>query len=130
MSTIDIISSLLAEQGKKQKDLTDYLGLDNTTFSQWKIGKSKSYRKYLKEIASFFNVSVDYLFPEEDTITVSELFTSGSVLEDAKNVIDKIEIAPHQTVKDDLKNMVNGLSDEDAKKLYQIGLTLFSKSSD
>ena len=30
-------------------------------FSEWKSGKSKSYKKYLIEIADFFNVSIDYL---------------------------------------------------------------------
>jgi len=46
---------------REQKELTNYLKLNNVAFSEWKSGKSKSYRKYLIEIAEFFNVSIDYL---------------------------------------------------------------------
>ena len=61
MSTIDKISALLSEQGKKQKDLTDYLGIPKAAFTDWKSGRVKSYTKYLPQIAEFFGVSVDYL---------------------------------------------------------------------
>lgn len=46
---------------REQKELTKYLGLNSVAFSEWKSGKSKSYRKYLIEIADFFNISIDYL---------------------------------------------------------------------
>ena len=59
MEIIDRISLLLA--GREQKELTNYLGLKSVAFSEWKSGKSKSYRKYLIEISEFFNVSLDYL---------------------------------------------------------------------
>lgn len=59
MEIINRISLLLA--GREQKELTNYLGLKSVAFSEWKSGKSKSYRKYLIEIAEFFNVSLDYL---------------------------------------------------------------------
>ena len=61
MSTIDKMSALLSEQGKKQKDLTDYLGIPKAAFTDWKSGRVKSYTKYLPQIAEFFGVSVDYL---------------------------------------------------------------------
>lgn len=44
-----------------QKELTDYLNLKKSAFTDWKSGKSNSYRKYLIEIAEYFNVSIDYL---------------------------------------------------------------------
>lgn len=46
---------------KEQRELTNFLGLKSVAFSEWKSSKSKSYRKYLIEIADFFNVSLDYL---------------------------------------------------------------------
>lgn len=61
MSTIDIITKLLKEQNKKQKDLTDYLGITKNAFTDWKSGRIKSYKKHLPQIAEFFDVSVDYL---------------------------------------------------------------------
>ena len=66
MSTIDKISEKLIANGKTQKDLTDFLGLKKSTFSGWKSGKTKSYLKYIKEIAVFLGTSIDELLSEED----------------------------------------------------------------
>jgi len=59
LDILDRISMLLGN--REQKELTKYLGLNSVAFSEWKSGKSKSYRKYLIEIADFFNISIDYL---------------------------------------------------------------------
>lgn len=59
MDILDRISLLLGS--REQKELTEYLGLKSAAFSEWKSGKSKSYRKYLIEISEFFGVSIDYL---------------------------------------------------------------------
>ena len=59
MGILDRISKLLGN--REQRELTTYLGLKSVAFSEWKSGKSKSYKKYLIEIADFFNVSLDYL---------------------------------------------------------------------
>ncbi len=52
MDILDRITMLLGN--REQKELTNYLKLNNVAFSEWKSGKSKSYRKYLIEIAEFF----------------------------------------------------------------------------
>ena len=59
MSILDRIVELLGEQD--QKKLTDYLHLKKSAFTDWKSGKSNSYRKYLIEISEFFGVSIDSL---------------------------------------------------------------------
>lgn len=59
MDILDRICKLLGNG--KQQELTDYLGLKKTAFSDWKGGKSNSYRRYLIEIAEFFGVSLDFL---------------------------------------------------------------------
>lgn len=69
MNTLDKIISLLEGQNRQQKELTDYLGLEKSTFSAWKNGKSSSYKKYLPEIASFFRISVDELVGVENAKT-------------------------------------------------------------
>ena len=61
MNTIEKISKLLKEQGKKQKELTDYLGISQNAFTDWKSGRINSYTKHLSKIAEFLSVSVDYL---------------------------------------------------------------------
>ena len=55
------IQELLRERGKKQKELTDYLGITPNAFTDWKSGRIKSYTKHLPKIAEFLGVTVDYL---------------------------------------------------------------------
>lgn len=71
MDILDRISFLL--EGREQQELTNYLKLKSVAFSEWKSGKSKSYRKYLIEIAEFFNVSLDYLVYGKEKSSPSEL---------------------------------------------------------
>ena len=59
--TLNKIIEELEKQGKNQKELCDFLGIGKQNFSDWKKGKSKSYQKYLPQIALFLNVSIDYL---------------------------------------------------------------------
>ena len=67
MGTLEKIIECLKKQGKKQKDLTDYLGLGKNTFSNWKAGHNNSYLKYINQIADFLGVSSDYLFGTKAT---------------------------------------------------------------
>lgn len=57
--------ALLKENKKTQKELCDFLGVKKSTFTHWKTGETLSFRKYLPEIAAFFNVSIDYLLDNE-----------------------------------------------------------------
>ena len=65
MNTLEKIIHLLANQNKKQKDLTDYLGVTKNTFTNWKLGVSYSYKKHIDKIAEFLGVSTDYLLGVE-----------------------------------------------------------------
>lgn len=66
MSTLDKILLLLKEQNRKQKELTDFLGISKNLFTDWKAGRIKSYTKHIDKIAEFFNVSTDYLLGKTD----------------------------------------------------------------
>ena len=66
MSTIDKICALIKSQGKKQIDLTNFLGVSKNVFTDWKAGRNNSYQKYLPQIAEFFNISVDELLDREE----------------------------------------------------------------
>lgn len=97
MSTLDKISALLKEQKKTQKDLMDYLGLEKSTYTTWKSKKvnNKSYKKYIKEIAEFLNVSTDYLLCdttddiiEDDKQKRKELFYLGNLPEVIKETVN------------------------------------------
>lgn len=69
MSTIDKIIEFLNLKGLTQKELTDYLDIDKSTFSQWKNGKSQSFNKYISRIAEFLGVSTDELIGSGDVGT-------------------------------------------------------------
>jgi transcriptional regulator with XRE-family HTH domain len=65
LDTLHIISQLLSQQCKTQKDLTDYLGIQKTAYTQWKLGKNNSYLKHISKIAEYLDVSADYLLGTE-----------------------------------------------------------------
>lgn len=56
----------LQKQNKMQYELTDYLGINYSSFANWKAGRNQSYKKYLHAIAEFLGVSVEYLRGETD----------------------------------------------------------------
>lgn len=65
----EILARIIKEmkfQKKKQKDLTNFLGIGETSFGSWKSGQSSSYKKYLHAIAQYLGVSVEYLKGETD----------------------------------------------------------------
>ena len=55
------IFRLLKEKDRKQKELADFLGLNESAVANWKSGTTKSYKKYVHEIADFFDVPVNEL---------------------------------------------------------------------
>ncbi|MCM1579303.1 MAG: helix-turn-helix domain containing protein [Ruminococcus sp.] len=82
MDILDRITMLLGS--REQQELTEYLNLKKTAYTDWKSGKSKSYRKYLIEISEFFNVSIDYLVYGKETRPPNECLTP-----DERQFIDK-----------------------------------------
>ena len=62
---LERIISFMKAKDIKQKELTASLGLKESAFSEWKKGKTHSYRKYLKEIAAILDVREDELLFDE-----------------------------------------------------------------
>lgn len=62
---LERIISFMKEKGIKQKELTASLGLKESAFSEWKKGKTHSYRKYMKEIAAILGVREDEILFDE-----------------------------------------------------------------
>lgn len=74
MSTFDKIDFILKQQGKKQIQLCQYIGVGKNRYTDWKAGRIKSYTKYLPKIAEFLGVSVDYIVGNtENPINEDEL---------------------------------------------------------
>ena len=66
MNQFDTLMLILKEQKKTQLELCQYIGVSKQAFTEWNGGRNTSYKKYLPQIAEFFNVSVDYLLGKED----------------------------------------------------------------
>ena len=73
------ILELLMQQGKTEKDMTVYLGISSCSFTAWKYEDSKTFLKHIGSIASFLNVSINYLLYgvdediNEETLSVVEV---------------------------------------------------------
>jgi hypothetical protein len=68
---MDITLKRIVEELKlnkiKKTDLTNYLGFSSSAiFGHWISGRNTSYLKYLHAIASYLDVSVEYLKGETD----------------------------------------------------------------
>lgn len=49
-----------------KKELADHLGVHPNVITNWRNGRNKSYRRYVNDIAAYYNVSVDYLLGKID----------------------------------------------------------------
>ena len=64
--TLEKILNLLKTKGIKDKDFVSAIGLYSSALSEWKSGKSVSYKKHIDKIAEYLGVSVDYLLGRTD----------------------------------------------------------------
>ena len=70
------IVELIRERGRKEKDLTDYIGIAPGAMSKWKYDGSYVYIKYIYEICEFLDTTPNYLFfgpdDEEERLSPGE----------------------------------------------------------
>ena len=70
------IIGLLRDQGKAEKDLTDFLRVSPSVMTRWKYDGSNAYLKYIDEICEFLDTTPNYLFwgpaDEEERLTDEE----------------------------------------------------------
>ena len=63
------IRNLRIDGGYTQKNIADYLGISQNTYSQYEIGVLNYPVDALMKLADFYNVSVDYLLGRTSTKT-------------------------------------------------------------
>lgn len=66
MEIIDRIYQTLNEKDKRAYELCEKLGIRTSTMSTWKTRSSDPPAKYLKTIADFLGVSLDYLLTGQE----------------------------------------------------------------
>ena len=62
-----MISRLRNERGLNQRDFAKFLGVSNGAIGMWETGKRQPDLETIKKIASFFNVTVDYLIGNQQS---------------------------------------------------------------
>lgn len=105
----EIYQKLRDERGLKDSDVAREASVSKSTFSDWKVGRSKPGIKKLLKIADFFGVTVDYLMTGKE--------------EDKKenSVID---------IKDELERMRDLLKNRTRHPIYYDGEKLDDESLD
>ena len=67
MDTLDRILNLIKEKGVSDLEFTRAIGAtDRNLVRYWEKKATKSYMKYIPQIARYFNVSTDYLHGLKD----------------------------------------------------------------
>lgn len=89
------ILACLERQGKKQKDLAKFIGINKNNITDWKSGKSKSYMKYLPEIAEFLSVPINYLADGEKRQNEPYFADKGNLKQTRKNNERRM---PHENI--------------------------------
>ena len=64
--TVKKILSCMKRRNITDKQLTKDIGINKSAVTDWKTGKTKSYKKYIDKIAEYLGVSVDYLLGRTD----------------------------------------------------------------
>ena len=66
MSTIDKIVALIKASGFTNAEIAQQLNLNRQVITDWKSGKSQSYKKYLYQLAELLNTTPEYLLGKTD----------------------------------------------------------------
>lgn len=101
---IERIKPLFESSGMTDKDIEETLNLPRGVIYKWGIGKNKSYKRFIPEIAKYFNVSADYLMGLDSPsagIKKDPIPKDGAVSQEKQQLLD----------------MIDGLSDEQCRKL-------------
>lgn len=62
MSIAEKLKTLRRTTGKTQSQLAKYLGMGQSTISQWETGESKPNCDAIKKLCDYYEVSADYLY--------------------------------------------------------------------
>jgi len=66
MTICERVFSLLASDGREQKELANFVGVSTRTVSTWKTRGTNPGAEYIAGIAEFFGVSTDYILTGEE----------------------------------------------------------------
>ncbi len=95
MSIVDRILVLQEERNLTNKDIEVGAGLANASVSQWKKGKGKPSLENIIKVATYFQVTTDYLLGLSDT-PVNTPIAEKSLTEEEQLLLDAFHCASTQ----------------------------------
>lgn len=75
------LKELREENNIQQKELADILNVSKSTISGWEVGRNEPNQEMLIKIATYFNVTIDFLLGREDdfgNVTISSGNVTGN----------------------------------------------------
>ena len=69
----ETLKELRNNKGISQREFAQMLGISQQTVGSWEVGRTEPDNTMLKQIAKYFNVSIDYLLDNENENTKKEL---------------------------------------------------------
>ena len=115
MDTLTKIIFLMNERNYDNQMLATALGLNRQVVTDWKAGRSKSYKKYIYQIAEIFGVTVNYLLGKEES-ELEEKEKSNPEIEGLDEYEKKLLNAFRQTTIDGKLRILNAV-DEITKEI-------------
>lgn len=89
MSTVDKIFDLLTRNNMTAKDLAKSVGLSGGNITDWKTGRANPSISSLKKIADYFNVSLEWLLEDNDTISSKQQIENSAFFRVMQNAKEK-----------------------------------------
>ncbi len=91
MDTLHKILNLLWKSGVSEIEFCKALGINKSAVTDWKKGKTASYRKYITQISSFFDVSPDYFNADNPTSDEDIKFALFGTTQIDDEVLDEVK---------------------------------------
>lgn len=75
-----MLKNLRSNYNISQKDFAKKLGVSQQTIASWEVGRTEPSNEWLKAIADYFNVSIDFLLSRRENSSRSPLSDEQSSL--------------------------------------------------
>ena len=131
MNTVEKIIFLIQQRGIEQKQFANDIGISQQAISEWKSGKTQSYKKHIDKIAEYFNVSVDYLLERTDDPAPKNYINGNNniqAINNGKNLTVNTTTKSNDLIEDFMK-IFDGLSSENKIKLMYSAIELKNKEN-
>lgn len=122
MAIGNVIVELRKERGISQKKLADAIDIGQSTIAQIELGRNEATAATIRKLATFFDVSADYLLGLEDdfgarTPPIAAPMGDSMTADERELIADFRRLSPY--LQDIAKNTVRGLTGAGARDLHK-----------